>query len=165
LTATGRQAQPVLPALGLIGGAAGVVLAICGPVVRWFAAAALLLAGAGAAASAVVRVSDLAGLLQPQAARVSGVAGTAVQGGQLSAWPWLAVAAGGLIALAGIIAAVSGPAWSGADRRYRRPGETATVPEPSPADQRSEQQPVVADPLDTWDALSRGEDPTATGGG
>jgi hypothetical protein len=75
VSVTGRQASPVLPALGLIAGAAGLVLAICGPVLRWVAAAGLVATGAAACAAVLVGDSDAGRLLEPAAARAAGVTG------------------------------------------------------------------------------------------
>jgi uncharacterized membrane protein (TIGR02234 family) len=150
VSVTGRQAQPVLPALALIAGAAGMVLAICGPVVRWLAATALVLAGAGAGAAAVVLASDAARLLQPAASRLSGVTGSAIRNSDLSLWPWVTVLAGALVLLAGCWAMLAGAAWAAAGKRYQRleAGAAAAAP--------------TDDPAAAWDALTRGEDPTAT---
>ena len=87
VSVTGRDAQPVLPALALLAGAAAAVLAIGGPVVRRLAAAALLLAGVAAVAAAVTRVGGggSAGG-QPGAGggpRVRGGRGRPARGGRL----------------------------------------------------------------------------------
>lgn len=148
---TGRQAQPVLPALALIAGAAGMVLAICGPVVRWLAAAALVLAGAGASAAAVVLASDAGRLLQPAASRLSGITGSAILHSELSPWPWVAVVAGALVLLSGCWAMLAGAAWAAVGRRYQRPEDRASAA-----------AAATDDPAAAWDALTRGEDPTTT---
>ncbi|HST80158.1 MAG TPA: Trp biosynthesis-associated membrane protein [Kineosporiaceae bacterium] len=96
-------------------------------------------------------------------------------------WPWVAVVGGGLILLVGVLTTIGGRAWSGPSRRYERaPGPGAvppgsavrsdlTEPTGSIAGQRS--APVAAGrpgsspaetPAATWDALSRGEDPTSS---
>lgn len=63
-------------------------------------------------------------------------------------WPAAAVAGGVLLAAGGLLVAVRGPRWAALSARYEAPAAQA---EPPPA------RPEVA----AWDALDRGEDPTA----
>jgi uncharacterized membrane protein (TIGR02234 family) len=149
VSVTGRDAQQVLPALALLAGAAAAVLAIGGPVVRRFSATALIVAGVGTAVAAASRApggSRMAGALGPAAARASGLTGTDLRLVSVSAWPWVATAGGVLLALAGLSALLAGRSWPDGGRGDSRPEQPA-----DPGD----------DPAATWDALSRGEDPTA----
>jgi len=65
-----------------------------------------------------------------------------------SAWPWVAVFGGVLLALTGGLLAVKGPRWSALSSRYEAPAARASARQSKPTD------------LGTWDALDRGEDPT-----
>jgi uncharacterized membrane protein (TIGR02234 family) len=162
VVATGRESQPVLPALALLAGAAAAVLAIGGRMVRRFAAVALGLAGVAVVlvtTGRAVSAARLAGTLDPAAARVSGVRGVTAQAVAVSGWPWAAVAGGAVVAAAGLLALVAGRAWPDGGTRYDRTGPVAGPgPGPSGPDQ---DEPPVDDPAAVWDALSRGEDPTA----
>ena len=62
----------------------------------------------------------------------------------LTAWPYVAVAGGVLLALTGALVALRGPRWAGLSARYDAPAADA------PRDDR-----------DLWAAMDRGEDPTA----
>jgi len=88
---------------------------------------------------------------------VSGTVGSAARDARVTAWPAVSAAGGVLVVLGGAVALLLGTRWSGPSRRFDRP---AAPP--------GEGVPVVADAgrdrdrrLDTWDSLSRGEDPTA----
>jgi hypothetical protein len=62
-----------------------------------------------------------------------------------TAWPWLALAGGVLLAAAGLLVTVRGRRWSSLGRRHEPPSA----------------RPVAE--RDLWEALDRGEDPTARG--
>ncbi len=171
VSVTGRDAQPVLPALALLAGAAAAALAIGGRLARRFSAVALALAGVAAVAAAATRAGDaarLAGVLEPAGARVTGVRGIEARQIAVSAWPWLAVAAGVLVAVAGLAALLAGGSWPDRASRYDRAPDAAGGGPAAGADDRDavadgddgDERPAQ-DPADVWDALSRGEDPTA----
>jgi uncharacterized membrane protein (TIGR02234 family) len=145
LATTGREAQPLVLALALVAAAAAVALLIAGRWARVALGCCLLLAGAGAAAAAIAVLADPASAVRsPRSGLVTTAGG--VHDVQVTAWPWLAVAAGLVLVAAGVLTLVAGRRWAGANRRFDREGAT-----PSP----QENAPEV------WDALSRGEDPTA----
>ncbi len=146
---TGSAAAPAVPAAALVVLAAGVAVPLAGRLGRWLVV--LVVGGAGAlAAGAAVAV-----LVDPgPAARVAAAAGTGVTGlarpATTTAWPWLTVLVGAaLVALAAALARASSR-WTVRAGRYER-GRPApgTAVEP-PDDDRA-----------AWDALTRGEDPTA----
>jgi uncharacterized membrane protein (TIGR02234 family) len=68
--------------------------------------------------------------------------------------PWWAVCAAGLaLVVAGaVVVLVAGGRWSGLSSRYERPG----VPPAAPA------SPTSPSEAEVWQALDRGEDPTAS---
>lgn len=59
------------------------------------------------------------------------------------AWPWLALAGGVLVAVAGALTVARAGSWPGTGTRFERGARTDG-----------------AAPRDAWDALDRGEDPT-----
>lgn len=72
--------------------------------------------------------------------------------GTPTAWPWVAVAGGALVVAAGLLVAVRGMRWSALAQRYDGPqAPLADAP--------------AETPVEIWDALSRGEDPTEPAGG
>ncbi len=145
VSVTGNAVEPSLSALaiailalaaGLVA-ARGVLRRIVGVVIVAIGAAvvAVSIDGRGAV-SAALTSHEVGGLAIP-------AHGTA------NAW-WVLAAVGGLLAVvAGVLAAARSGAWAAMGRKYDAP---------------SASRPVVAkgDPSDTaWDALDRGEDPTA----
>jgi uncharacterized membrane protein (TIGR02234 family) len=66
---------------------------------------------------------------------------------ELTSWPWVAVVGGALIAVSGLVVLVRGGSWPGPASRFERAS-------PPAAPRRQD------DVAGTWDALSRGDDPT-----
>jgi uncharacterized membrane protein (TIGR02234 family) len=149
VSASGRQAAPVVPAVALVALAGGVALLLARTLGRRVAGVLLVLAGAAGTAATVslqrVPTTGVADLVT----RAVGVTGAAPASVTVSAWPWLALAGCALVALGGAVAVLRAGRWSGPRSRYEAPG-------PSDATEPVEQADVGA----TWDALSRGEDPT-----
>jgi uncharacterized membrane protein (TIGR02234 family) len=144
VTTTGREAQPLVLALGLVAGAAAVALLIADRWARVALGSCLVLAGAGAVACAVAVLADPVAVVRPsRTGLVTTVAG--LHDVQVTGWPWLAVAAGLALVAAGVVTLVAGRRWAAANRRFEPEGTTASRPENAP---------------EVWDALSRGEDPT-----
>jgi uncharacterized membrane protein (TIGR02234 family) len=146
---TGGAELPWLPALALVVlAAAGALPAVRG-VARRALGVLLVLAGAALAVGAV-------------AARVGLDAGTA--GVAAALWPVTAVAGGVLVALGGWWTAWHGHRWPAMGARYER--RTAPVAQrAAPASKPAEGSGTAQAPVDTrvaWDALDRGEDPTAS---
>jgi uncharacterized membrane protein (TIGR02234 family) len=142
---TGADAEPWVIGLALVALAGtGALLATRG-VVRRVLGALLSLAGAGIAAGAVD-------------ARATVDSGSAGAGATL--WPALCVLGGLVIVAGGVTAARLGHTWPAMSARYdRKPvapshrtpaARSAAGPDLAPADHRS-----------AWDALDRGDDPTA----
>jgi uncharacterized membrane protein (TIGR02234 family) len=170
LTVAGRRSAPEAIAIALAAAAGAVVLATSGRVVRFLVAGGLLLAGAAVVVSGVRAATDHARAvaiavqdsLHLTAEQGIGGDGTRVD---VPIWPWVAVAGGGLVLLAGLLALLGGRFWSGPTRRY----EQAATDPPAGAGPAGPADPVAtaatprpAAPAATWDALSRGEDPTST---
>nr|WP_269204436.1 Trp biosynthesis-associated membrane protein [Motilibacter deserti] len=137
---TAGDLAPAVSALGLVAlaGAAG-LLAARGPL-RRLVAVLVLLSGAGLAV-----VAGRAGTSESAAAREASESlpgGTSI-GVAFSAWPWVAVVAGLVLAAAGFVAVARSGRWAALGARYDAPdgGRRAA-------------------PKDAWAALDRGEDPT-----
>ncbi|MEV6346733.1 Trp biosynthesis-associated membrane protein [Actinoplanes sp. NPDC051851] len=160
---TGADNQPWLVGIAVVALAgAGALLATQG-LLRRVLGVLLTLAGAGIIAGAVL-------------ARVSLDAGSAGAGAYF--WPFATVLGGAAVAAGGLLAARHGHLWSGMSSRYDRAPATPSsarpdVATPVPFDVSRESghprettgvPPVNLRPPDnrsTWDALDRGDDPTA----
>jgi uncharacterized membrane protein (TIGR02234 family) len=172
LTVSGRRSAPALIAIALAAVAGAVVLTTSGRTVRFLVAAGALVAGAGVAFTGIRAAGDTEGaaatairdslrvLGSSQAGSdglVGSVAGPAVS---MSIWPWVAAFGGLLIAVAGGLTLAGGRSWPGPTRRYERPPGPGSSPSRTAA-QTGTESPRTDTPAATWDALSRGEDPTS----
>jgi uncharacterized membrane protein (TIGR02234 family) len=130
---TGAEAQPWLIGLAVVALAGtGALLATRG-VARRVLGAVLVLTGAGVVVGAVLARAGI----DPDAAGPAG-----------SVWPIACAAGGAAVVAAGVLAARHGHRWSAMSSRYeRRPAAAAPT--------------EVSAGRDLWDALDRGEDPTA----
>lgn len=153
LAVSGAQALAVLSPLALAALALGLALTIVGPVLRYvLGALAVALGGGLAVAAGRVALTHPADALSTAVAEATGLSGAAAVESLVSdiadtPWPALTVAAAVLIALGGVLTLATAHRWSGAGRRYR--AEAARGRDAAPRDA-----------IDSWDDLSRGEDPT-----
>jgi len=174
LTVSGRGAAPAVIAIALAVGAAVIVLAVSGRVVRLLVAAGLVIAGAVVVVTGVRFARDpgravvlaLRDSLHVATGSSSWSGGTAVD---FSIWPWAAAIGGALVLLAGLLGVIGGRSWSGPARRYERatgsPGSGpagSAGPGASAGSNTGADPAVSVAPAATWDALSRGEDPTSS---
>lgn len=146
---SGSQVAPALAPLGIVALALGIALTIAGRVARIVLGAVLVLLGTGVVAAAVPSVlSDAAGTRGAITA-VTGVTDTAAlvlsRSGTL--WPLVAVLAGAVALILGLLVLIRGHRWSTGGRRFR--ADTADA--------------YRTDPISEWDALTRGSDPTGGG--
>lgn len=156
VTVSGVDAVPGAASAGLVVVVAGLVLGLSGRVTRLLAVLGVGLGGAVTVASAAQLLADPAPVVQQAAAEVTG-APELVAAPELSVLPTLALVVGGLTVLTGIALPFLLGRWQRVGRRYERTGAPSTsAPEPDP---RPAQARVRA--MDDWDALSRGEDPSA----
>ena len=138
-TRTGAELEPWVIGLALVALAgAGALLATRG-LARRVLGGLLTVVGAGVAAGAVAGRAGLD----------VGAAGAAATFG-----PVVCVLGGGLIVLGGLSAARSGHLWPAMGARYERRGAAPADAEQAGVDQR-------VDTRAAWDALDRGDDPTA----
>lgn len=171
----GDIAAPAVMALALAALAVLAALALAGVVFRYILGALLTLVGAVLVLQVFVAVGDPAPAIAPEVTAASGLAGEqtiadAVAAGSVSVsfWPWLALLAGVLLAVAGVLSIVTARRWPMGGRRFTTTsleqvdGQTQdedgtrppTAAAPTESDRRVEQ----------WDALSHGDDPTDAGG-
>ncbi|WP_166983606.1 Trp biosynthesis-associated membrane protein [Paramicrobacterium fandaimingii] len=147
----GEAAGPAVAALGLAGLALGGALAIAGRVLRVIFGVLEVLIGGCLVLSAVLAVSDPAGASSKTITEFTGVAGNSaahdlVSQSSATVWPFIAIVAGVVLALLGIAVAATGRLWPTSGRKFDAP----STAQPS----------ETHDAVDSWDELSRGEDPT-----
>lgn len=173
----GSVAAPALAALGLAGLALAAALAIAGPVVRVILGALQIVVGSAITASSIGAILDPISAGSPVVTKATGIAGlSAIRGistdaGE-SAWGFLALALGILIALTGLFIILSTRRWPVSGRRFqavRFVDADGTPISPSGHVESSEgpegavdgQATERAAAIDNWDSLSNGRDPTA----
>ncbi|MEU5188757.1 TIGR02234 family membrane protein [Streptomyces klenkii] len=138
-------------ALAVVGLAALVAVFAVRGVWRTVVSAGLVLTGAGVVAGAVTGAGDTSAL-EEQAAKANGLTSGAVDHVTHTAWPWVALAGGVLLLLAGLLALRFGRHWPAMSGRYERDG--------TPRPRRARTAPDPERPEELWKALDRGEDPT-----
>lgn len=147
----GSAAAPALAPLALALLALAAVLGIAGRAARIVLAIVAVLCGAGIVAVALPAITDAVGAAAGRVTAATGIAGAAsvratVTGTSTTPWPVVALVAGTLTFLAGPAIAVRSPRWPVGGRRFR-----AAAPAPV----------ATTDPVEEWDALTKGDDPTA----
>ncbi|WP_145906615.1 TIGR02234 family membrane protein [Kitasatospora viridis] len=148
--ATGSDITGAPGALALVGLASAVAVFAVRGVGRVVLGLLVVLAGAGTALAAGLGAGDSAAI-DADAAKKLGLTGVTAEQVSHSAWPWLAVLGGVLLALAGLLTVLRGRGWPSMGARYEAPTAKRA---PAPKD--------AGTPADLWKALDRGEDPTAT---
>lgn len=154
IPAGGDVAAPAVAALALAGLAGVGAMAISGPILRVILAILQVLVGGGIALSAVLAMLEPVTAVEPLVTAATGIAGSAAVTALVTAvpatvWPAVALASGLLLAMLGMVIALTGRAWPGSTRKYQ-PGRFG------PAESGAGPERTVSD----WDALSEGGDPT-----
>ncbi|GGO47878.1 membrane protein [Citricoccus zhacaiensis] len=164
VTTTGNEAAAVVPAMALVGMAAGIALSMARRIGRWITSLLLLLAGAATAWSSLQAALDPAGAARTQVSEASGT--TADAGAYaVTAWPWLTLVGGILLFLCGLAVILFGRRWT-TTRRYEAAPATRTATGATGATAATTAVAPDAgdtedlDEIDAWDELSRGQDPT-----
>lgn len=108
-----------------------------------------LLIGASLVTSAVIALADPASASSQKVTELTGVSGDSavhelVRTAAPTAWPFVALAAGVLLAVLGVVVGVTFRRWPGPNRKFETTHDDTQAP----------------DAVDSWDELSRGEDPT-----
>lgn len=155
LAVSGGAALPLLAPLSLTTLALGGALSIAGPVLRY------VFGALGAAVGAGLVWLTVPAVFAPPLSTVSAAISTAtgiggedavsalVAGLTTTPWPSLTLAAAVLLSAAAVGVLATARSWSDSGRRYRSRGDVRTAPS------------GPLDPIDSWDDLSHGEDPTA----
>ncbi|MGO1770153.1 MAG: Trp biosynthesis-associated membrane protein [Microbacterium sp.] len=152
LDVAGADALPIVRPLALAVLALALVLTMVGRVLRYVLGALATASGAGMAAMILpVLVSPGPGAVASTVTEHSGLAGEAavaelVSGIDATGWPAVSFAAACVVVLAGVMTLVTAHRWRRGGRRFEQ------------APQRPDSGPV--DPVDSWDELSQGSDPT-----
>ena len=142
----GTDIVPGLSALGLLGLAGVVALAATRRTGRALVGLVLLATGVGVVAAALT--ADLTVVSEPLAGE------TDVRIDTDAVWPSLTAVGGLLLALAGLLTVVRGRSWPALGQRYEAPVAPAASAEPT--------EPTELTEKGLWEALDRGEDPTAS---
>jgi uncharacterized membrane protein (TIGR02234 family) len=151
LPVQGSKAATTVTALALVALAGGLAASIAGKFARWVITAIILLAAAGIIAAAATVLADPLAAAQGSIAAATGVTGGTAQVA-VTAFPVLAVVAGALLALAALLIIPAGRHWKSrtkydAAKYGAAAGSAAAATGP-------------VDEIDSWDRLSRGDDPT-----
>lgn len=145
----GSDAATAVTAFALVGLAAALAASIAARVARWIIAVILTVAGAGIVFSSVAVATDPAASAAPAIGEALGVTSQEGVAVSATAMPWLAALAGLLLVLCAAWLLIAGRGWRTA-RRYEK----------SAGRNRTAKADANADEIDSWDSLSRGEDPT-----
>ncbi|MDQ5860955.1 MAG: Trp biosynthesis-associated membrane protein [Actinomycetota bacterium] len=151
LPVQGSKAATTVTALALVALAGGLAASIAGKFARWVITAIVMLASVGIIAAAATVLADPLGAAQGSIAAATGVTGGNAEAA-VTAFPVLAVVAGALLALAALLIIPAGRHWKS---RTKYDAATSGAPAASTA---AATGPV--DEIDSWDRLSRGDDPT-----
>ena len=150
VTVAGSVAAGALPPLALVSLAMILALALAGTVFRVVLGALQALVGVGAIVASAFALARPAVVSSEAITKATGISGTGtpalVHTVAATGWPVVAVAAGALGALTGLLVVVTARAWPVSGRRFTRTRAAAAGP--------------VDDPVQEWDALSEGDDPT-----
>jgi uncharacterized membrane protein (TIGR02234 family) len=147
LEVQGSKAATAVTALALVALAGGLAAAIAGRIARWIITAIIVLASAGIVAAAATVLANPLSAAQGAIAAATGITGSQAQV-EVTAFPVLAVVAGCLLALAALLIIPAGRYWK-TRTKYDAPAAGSAAAVAGPVDE-----------IDSWDRLSRGDDPT-----
>lgn len=158
LPVAGASAMALLAPLSLAALALGLALSIVGRVLRYmFGVLAVAIGGVLAVGALRVIVALPVESFSAPVTETTGLSGpetiaALVAGITVTPWPFLTVAAAVVIAAGGGVVLATAHRWPGSGRRYRTDAASDGVG--TPAASRPH------DAIDSWDDLSRGDDPT-----
>lgn len=147
LKVQGSDAATTVTALALVALAGGLAAAIAGRIARWVIAAIIVLASAGIVTAAATVLADPPAAARGSIAAATGISGSSAQVA-VTAFPTLAVVTGCLLALAALLIIPASRHWK-PRTKYDAPGTAGAAGGTGPVDE-----------IDSWDRLSRGDDPT-----
>ncbi|WP_159706653.1 Trp biosynthesis-associated membrane protein [Arthrobacter sp. 18067] len=142
----GSKAATAVTALAVVALAGGLAASIAGKIARWIIAVLIVLSAAGIILAAVTVLLDPLGAAQGSIAAATGVSGGQADAAA-TAFPVLAIVAGSLLVVCAIVLPLAGRHWT-----------SRTKYDAGTRGRKSSSGPV--DEIDSWDSLSRGEDPT-----
>jgi len=164
LPVPGASALPLLAPLSLAALALGLALSIIGVVLRYafgiLAVAIGVVLATGAIRIAVDTPVDAVATPVTETTGLAGLEAIRALVEDITATPWPALTAVAAVAVVagGVLTVATAHRWSGAGRRYRTDAP-ATGATPASAGAAGGSRPH--DAIDSWDDLSRGDDPTA----
>ncbi|MEC5181312.1 Trp biosynthesis-associated membrane protein [Arthrobacter sp. CG_A4] len=147
LQVQGSKAATTVTALALVALAGGLAASIAGRMARWIITAIILLAAAGIVGAAAIVLGDPQAAAQGSVAAATGITGSNAQVG-VTVFPALAVVIGSLLGLSALAIVPAGRYWR-ARTKYDAAAAGTAVSPAGPSDE-----------IDSWDRLSRGDDPT-----
>ena len=165
--ATGSSLTSLPYALGLAALAGAVALFAVRRIGRYLVGLVLLGAGIGTVAAVVANLGRLDGEdLAKAAEQTLGANAAQVASISNTAWPYITIAGGVLVALGGLLTLARGRSWTGLSNRYEvapDAGSGSAAPDPAATPASATASTHAAEPTsrDLWDALNRGADPTA----
>lgn len=154
LEVTGSAALPLLTPLSLAAMALGVVLSLAGRVLRYVFGVIAVIIGAALLVQTIPLLTGVPlAAVAPAITKATGISGddavSALVGSvSLTAWPIVALVAWILLVVAGAFVLVTASRWRTGSSRYRTGGAQPHGDGP-------------LDAVDSWDELSRGDDPTS----
>ncbi|MCK6209012.1 Trp biosynthesis-associated membrane protein [Georgenia sp. EYE_87] len=154
VSVSGASAAPGVGAAALVVGAAALAAAVGRRAGAVVAGVALVGAAVLVAASVVGFLGDPAAPLEAAAGEISGVPELTGEA-RTALWPYVTLVLAAAVAAAGVVTLVAGRSWQSAGRRFERP---ATAERRSAASAATDERDRA---MDDWDALGRGEDPSA----
>ncbi|WP_457966830.1 Trp biosynthesis-associated membrane protein [Arthrobacter sp. D1-29] len=157
LQVQGSKAATAVTALALVALAGGLAASIAGRIARWVAAAIIVLAAAGIVAAAATVLADPLAAAQGSIAAATGVTGSDAKV-SLTAFPAIAVVIGILLALGAMLIIPAGRYWKSRTKYDAATYDAAKDDAAVPGGAATPAGPV--DDIDSWDRLSRGDDPT-----
>ncbi|MEU8823853.1 TIGR02234 family membrane protein [Streptomyces sp. NPDC048636] len=157
--ANGEDITGLPGALAVVGLAALVAVFAVRRVGRVVVSGLLALTGAGIVVASALGASDKAAL-EEKASKATGFTDSAIHDVAYTPWPWVALAGGALLLLAGLLALGYGRHWPAMSGRYERSGTEGRTR----ARRGARPAPDPDRPEELWKALDRGEDPTAQQG-
>lgn len=155
IEASGSSLTGVPTALGLAGLAGAIALFAVRRIGRYLVGLVMLAAGGGTVVAVLGATAHLdTKALARAATQTVGASSSQIGSVSTTFWPYLAIAGGILLAMAGLFTLVRGREWSGLSNKYEREG-ASTAP-------RAQAEPDggPASSRELWDALNRGSDPT-----
>ncbi len=162
--ATGSSITSLPYALGLAGLAGAVALFAVRRIGRYLVGLVLLCAGLGTVAAVATNLCHLDGTQQARAAEQTlGAAGAQLSGVTNTAWPYVTIAGGVLVAASGALTFARGRSWSGLSNRYEvaaGPVDATTRPDAASGGARPSAPDAEPSSRELWDSINRGADPT-----